>query len=75
MIPGCFVYPIKFICFNLDWFNQNYLNRDLLLIQKYNENFKTLNFKIIFEVINLKYVFITILVAPIIIYFFYKFKI
>ena len=73
MISGCFVYPIKFTCFNLDWFNQNYLNRDLLLIQKYNENFKTLNFKIIFEIINLKYVFITILVAPIIIYFFYKF--
>ena len=34
MISGCFVYPIKFTCFNLDWFNQNYLNRDLLLIQK-----------------------------------------
>ena len=72
MISGCFVYPVKFTCFNLDWFNQNYINRDVLLIQKYNENFKTLNFENIFKIINLNYIFILVLTTPLILYFFYK---
>ena len=69
LISGCFVYPIKFTCFNLDWFNENYINRDILLIQKYSENFKTLDFKIILEIINFKHILVIMMTTPIILYF------
>ena len=74
LISGCFVYPIKFTCFNLDWFNENYINRDILLIQKYSENFKTLDFKIILEIINFKHILVIMMTTPIILYFFYRFS-
>ena len=74
LISGCFVYPLEITCLNYDWFNQSYLERDVLLIQNYNENFKLLNLSVFFKIIGLKYIYGIILIIFVGLYFVYKFK-
>ena len=49
LISGCFLYPVKYSCFDVSWFNLNYLTRDLLLIQQYKRHFVDINFSFILE--------------------------
>jgi hypothetical protein len=49
IISGCFLYPVLYSCFDVAWFNLNYLTRDLLLIQQYKRHFVDINFSFILE--------------------------
>ena len=49
IISGCFLYPVLYSCFDVAWFNLNYLTRDLLLIQQYKRHFVDINFIFILE--------------------------
>lgn len=74
LISGCFVYPLEITCFDFDWYNQSYLNRDILLIQNYGENFKSLNQINFFKIISYKYIVGITLLTLVILYLFYKYK-
>ena len=45
IISGCLIYPITHLCFDVSWYNEQNLLRDLNLISKYKEHYSTiLNF-------------------------------
>jgi hypothetical protein len=70
IISGCFLYPVKYSCLEVSWFNLNYLIRDLLLIQQYKRHFVDINFTFIFE--NFYFLIILFLFVIFLLFFFIK---
>lgn len=70
IISGCFFYPVLYSCFDVPWFNLNYLTRELLLIQQYKRHFVDINFSFILE--NLHFLIIPILFILLFSFFFIK---
>jgi len=70
IISGCFLYPVKYSCFDVSWFNLNYLTRDLLLIQQYKKHFVDINFSLILE--NFYFLIILLLFIIVLLFFFIK---
>jgi hypothetical protein len=68
IISGCFLYPVKYSCFDVSWFNLNYLARDLLLIQQYKIHFIDINFSLILE--NFYFLIILFLFIILLLFFF-----
>jgi hypothetical protein len=68
IISGCFLYPVKVSCFDVSWFNLNYLTRDLLLIQQYKRHFVDINFSFIIE--NFYFLIILFLFIILLLFFF-----
>ena len=68
IISGCFLYPVKYSCFDVSWFNLNYLARDLLLIQQYKMHFVDINFSFILE--NFYFLIILFLFIILLLFFF-----
>lgn len=74
IISGCLIYPIQFTCFNFDWFNQSYLDRDILLIQNYSENFQSLNFNHFFKFITSRVTILIFLLFSLVLVFIYSLR-
>ena len=70
IISGCFLYPVLYSCFDVAWFNLNYLTRDLLLIQQYKRHFVDINFSFILK--NLYFLIIPLLLILLFSFFFIK---
>lgn len=70
IISGCFLYPVLYSCFDVAWFNLNYLTRDLLLIQQYKRHFVDINLSFILE--NLYFLIIPLLLILLFSFFFIK---
>ena len=70
IISGCFLYPVLYSCFDVSWFNLNYLTRDLLLIQQYKRHFADINFSFILE--NLYFLIILLLLILLFSFFLIK---
>ena len=62
IISGCFLYPVKYSCFDVSWFNKDYLIRDLMLIQNYKRHFVDINFDMIKKNLNFLNIFLLIVI-------------
>jgi hypothetical protein len=72
IISGCFLYPVKYSCFDVSWFNKDYLIRDLILIQNYKRHFVDINFDIIKKNLNFLNIFLLIIIFWLSYFFFQK---
>jgi len=63
LLSGCFIYPVSLTCFDVSWFIEQNINRDMNLISKYKEHFSNI-FLYIFDFIskiNFLIIFFTLL--------------
>ena len=58
IISGCLIYPITHLCFDVSWYNEQNLLRDLNLISKYKEHYSTILNFIYVNIYNLNYLLV-----------------
>ena len=65
ILSGCFIYPVSLTCFDVSWFIEQNISRDMNLISKYGEHYSNIFLYILDTIFTINYFIVSIIILTI----------